>query len=159
LTLAAPCGYEGDPVEGAQSEEGQVMNRMHRLAKLLVCSWVLGGEEPQDLPTSHGILDRALQIANDQRVLPGWFWEQVHFADSRVGLQCVELPDILDWAQTAELTEVPNPTYRRTRVKVSPAVAKRMLDDLAISVEDAAAWGKSLRMAANQALSEFAAAS
>jgi hypothetical protein len=134
------------------------MNRMHRLAKLLVCSWALGGDDTQDLPTSQGILDRTLQLAKNENVLPGWFWEQVHFADSRVGLQCVELPDILDWAQTAELTEVPNPSYRRTRVKVSPAVAKRMLADLDVSVEDAVGWGKSLRAAAAQAVTEFAAA-
>jgi hypothetical protein len=133
------------------------MNWMHRLAKLLVCSWTVGGEGPPDLPTSHGILDRALEIARERQVLPAWFWEQVHFADSHVGLQCVELPDILDWAQTAGLTEVPNPSYRRTRVKISPTVARWMLDDLGVSVEEASAWGKSLRAAAKQAVTEFAA--
>ena len=133
------------------------MNRMHRLAKLLVCSSALGGDELQDLPTSHGILDRTLELARDRQVLPAWFWDQLHFADSRVGLQCVELPDILDWAQTAELTEVPNPSYQRTRVKLSAAVAKRMLADLDIPVPEAVVWGKSLRAAAAQALMEFAA--
>jgi hypothetical protein len=131
---------------------------MHQLAKVLVCSWVLGGDDPQELPTSHGILDRALEIAKIRRALPSWFWEQVHFADSRVGLQCVELPDILDWAQTAELTEVPNPTYRRTRIKVSAEVARRMLEDLGLTPVEAAVWGKALREAATQAASEFAAA-
>jgi hypothetical protein len=133
------------------------MNRMHRLAKVLVCSWILGGEDSQELPTSHGILDRALEIAKIQKALPSWFWDQVHFADSRVGLQCVELPDILDWAQTAELTEVPNPTYRRTRVKVSKAVARQMLDDLGLTPDDAAGWGRGLSEAAPPAVNEFAA--
>lgn len=128
------------------------------MAKVLMCSWLLGGDDPQELPTSHGILDRTLELAKNQKVLPPWFWEQVHFADSRVGLQCVELSDILDWAQTAELTEVPNPTHRRTRVKVSKAVAQRMLNDLGLTLDDARAWGQSLRLAAAQAVNEFAAA-
>jgi hypothetical protein len=134
------------------------MNPMHRLAKVLVCSWALGGQDRQDLPTSHGILDRALELVRDQEVLPSWFWTQVHFADSRVGLQCIELPDILDWAQTAELTEVPNPSYQRTRIKINQTVARRMLADLDISEEDATDWGKSLRAAASQAVNEFSAA-
>jgi hypothetical protein len=133
------------------------MNRMHRLAKLLVCSWTLGGEE-LDLPLAHGILDRALQIARDRHAFPPWFWEQVHFADARIGLQCVELSAILDWAQTAELTEVPSPAYPRARVKISPAVARRMLADLDVAATDAVAWGRSLRAAAIQASGEFAAA-
>ncbi len=133
------------------------MNRLHKLAELLVCSWALGGDDANDLPTSHGILDRALQLARERHALPGWFWEHVHFADSRVGLQCAELPDILDWAQTAELTEVPNPSYQRTRVKVSQAVARRILSDLGITQADAAVWGKALRTAAQQAVSEYAA--
>src|SRR5438874_10759735 len=99
------------------------MNRLHRLAKLLVCCWALGGDE-KELPTSNGILDRALQLLKETPSLPDWFWEPLHFADSRVGLQCVELPDILDWAQTAELTEVPNPSYQRTRIKVNQVVAR-----------------------------------
>lgn len=132
------------------------MNRMPQLAKLLVCSWVLGGNDSQDLPTSHGVLDRALQLAREQGALPEWFWQQMHFAESRVGYQCVELPELLEWAQTAELTEVPNPTYRRTRIKVTPGVARRMLADLDVAAAEAAAWGEALRAAASQAVAEFA---
>jgi hypothetical protein len=134
------------------------MNRTHRLARLLVCSWALGGDEPLDLPTAHGVLDRALQLARALNALPSWFWDHVHFADSRVGLVCIELPDLLDWAQTAELTEAPSPASRRTRLKVGPALARRMLADLGVAATDAAAWGKVLRSATAQALTEFAAA-
>jgi hypothetical protein len=111
------------------------------------------------LPTSHGILDRALELAKAKNALPEWFWSNLHFADSRVGLQCVELPEILDWAQTAELTEVPNPSYRRTRVKVNTATARRLLDDLGVSPDEAVAWGETLRAAAKDAVREFAESS
>jgi hypothetical protein len=67
-------------------EKGDNMAAMHRLAKLLICSWSLGAESPQDLPTSHGILDRALQIAQEKEIFPEWFWEHIHFADASVGL-------------------------------------------------------------------------
>jgi len=134
------------------------MNRLHELAELLICSWTLGGDEGGELPTSHGILDRTLELAKEKNALPEWFWSAIHFADSRVGLQCVELPDILDRAQTAELTEVPNPTYRRTRVKITQSLARRLLTDLGISHEVAAKWGKELRQAADEAIVEFARA-
>jgi hypothetical protein len=133
------------------------MNRLHELAKLLVCCWILGDKDPQPLPTSHGILDRALQLVKDQAILPAWVWDELHFADSRVGLQCVELPEILDWAQTAELTQVPNPSYQTTTVKINAAIARRLLGGLNVAPELAAAWGKALREAARQAVEEFSA--
>jgi hypothetical protein len=133
------------------------MSELHRLAKLLVCSWTLGETERQDLPTSHGILDRALQLVRDEGSFPEWVWKELHFADSRVGLQCVELPDILDWAQTAELTEVPNPSYRRTRIKIDQGTARRLLSSLNISEDEARRWGETLRQKARQAVEEFEA--
>jgi uncharacterized protein YjiS (DUF1127 family) len=135
------------------------MNRLHQLAEVLICSWAVGGEEREDLPTSHGILDRTLELAKEKNSLPAWFWSAVHFAESRVGLQCVELPEILDRAQTAELTEVPNPTYQQTRVKISKSLARRLLSDLGISPDDAKKWGEELRQAAREATAEFAQAS
>ena len=131
------------------------MNGLHRLARLLICSWTLGETEGQDLPTSHGILDRALQLAREEGIFPEWAWTELHFADSRVGLQCVELPDILDWAQTAELTEVPNPSYRRTRIKIDQVTARRLLANLRVSEEEARRWGKVLHEKATLAVREF----
>jgi hypothetical protein len=133
------------------------MSELHRLAKLLVCSWTLGETERQDLPTSHGILDRALQLVREEGGFPEWAWKELHFADSRVGLQCVELPDILDWAQTAELTEVPNPSYRRTRIKIDQGTARRLLSSLNIAEDEARRWGETLRQKARQAVEEFEA--
>jgi hypothetical protein len=131
------------------------MSELHSLAKLLVCSWTLGETERQDLPTSHGILDRALQLVRDEGSFPEWVWRELHFADSRVGLQCVELPDILDWAQTAELTEVRNPSYRGTRIKIDQRTARRLLASLRVSEDEASRWGRTLREKARQAAREF----
>ena len=131
------------------------MSELHSLAKLLVCSWTLGETERQDLPTSHGILDRALKLVREEGSFPEWVWRELHFADSRVGLQCVELSDILDWAQTAELTEVPNPSYRRTRIKIDQLTARRLLATLRVSEDEARRWGRTLREKARQAVAEF----
>ena len=65
--------------------------------------------------------------------------------DSRIGLQCVELPAILEWAQRSQLTSAPNPSYETTEVQVSEKVAKYLLNELGVSEEKARAWGKTLR--------------
>jgi hypothetical protein len=134
------------------------MNQAHRLAKVLLGSWTLGGDGPSPLPTAYGLFDRVLQIARERNALPGWFWAEVHFAESRVGLRCVELPEILNWAQSAELTDAPGLPHRTMGVKISPAVARRMLADLQVTPEEAARWGQVLREAARLAAQEFAVA-
>src|ERR1035437_6192946 len=81
-------------------------------SELLMSAWVLSGEQPDDMsmPSSHGVLDRALQAAFEQGAFPEWAREALHFADSRVGLRCVELPEMLAWAQSAQMTAAPNPS-------------------------------------------------
>ena len=112
--------------------------------ELLIASWILA-EGDDRIPASHGILDRALKIAVEREAFPDWFREQLHFVDSRVGLQCVELPDLLDWAQRALLTTAPNPSYHWAQVQISPKAARRILSDLDIAEEDARKWGHLLR--------------
>ena len=88
--------------------------------EVLIISWILGGESDRDrIPTSHGILDRALKAAVDHGAFPPWIREELTFVDSRIGLQCVELPSLLNWAQRAQLTTAPNPTYHSTQVQIS----------------------------------------
>jgi hypothetical protein len=120
------------------------MNQLHKVAQLLVSSWSLGAGG-QRVPTSNGVLDRALKSAYDSGALPAWVREEIHFANSRIGLQCVELPAILDWAQAAELTSAPNPSYRFAELKVSPRVARVLLRKLKVSEKDAGALGKLLK--------------
>lgn len=120
------------------------MNETHKLAQLLVACWRLGGDPPR-IPTSHGLLDRALKQATDTGCFPEWARKQLHFVDSRVGLQCVELPGILEWAQRSQLTTAPNPSYDTTEVQISSRVAGRLLAPLGVTLDDAKAWGKALR--------------
>ncbi|MCG8652861.1 MAG: hypothetical protein MI861_23680, partial [Pirellulales bacterium] len=115
----------------------------HRLAELLVVAWRLGTGEER-IPTSHGILDRALRGLHDANALPQWTKDELHFTDSRVGLQCVELPDILEWAQRSQLTTAPNPSYESTQVAISDWFAESLLDDLELSREEAVDLGKQL---------------
>jgi len=125
-----------------------------RLAQLLVSSWKLGGDDAR-IPTSHGLLDRALKIAVKRKAFPEWAQKELHFVDSRIGLQCIELPSILDWAQRAQLTAAPNPSYQFTLVQVSDKVAKWLLSGLDVSPAEAEKWGKILREAVQSAEEEL----
>ena len=70
------------------------MQHLLDTTELLIASWILGGDTDQ-IPTSRGILDRALQVAVKDKTCPSWVRDKLHFVDSRIGLQCVELPALL----------------------------------------------------------------
>jgi len=134
------------------------MNQLHKLAQLIVSSWSLGVTDFTDqktIPTSNGVLDRALKLAYDKDVLPNWAREEIHFADSRIGLQCVELPAILDWAQAAELTSAPNPSYRFAELKISSTVARALLRKLHVSEDDARSIGQLLKQSIEESKSRL----
>ena len=117
--------------------------------ELLIASWILG-EGGERIPASHGILDRALKIAVEREAFPDWFRKRLHFVDSRVGLQCVELPELLDWAQRALLTTAPNPSYHWAQVQISPEAARQILSDLDIGEKEAREWGHLLRKSVDE---------
>jgi hypothetical protein len=119
------------------------MDRLHDVARLLISSLVLAGDENvKRIPTSHGLLDKAIHDSLQQ--FPTWAREQIHMADSRIGLQCVELPEILGWAQASELTSAPNPYYREMELNASPYVAKVLLKRLGIDEADARRLGEGI---------------
>lgn len=128
------------------------MQHLLDTTELLVASWVLAGDGDH-IPMSHGILDRALQTVVEKEAYPQWLRNQLHFADSRIGLQCVELPSLLNWAQRAQLTAAPNLSDQsaQVQVQISPRVARRILPELDVTEEEAIAWGKTLREAVTQA--------
>ena len=132
------------------------MRHLLDTTELLIASWILGGDTDQ-IPTSCGILDRALQVAVKDKTCPSWVRDQLHFVDSRIGLQCVELPALLDWAQRAQLTSTPNPSYRSTQVQISGKAARRILLDLNITEEEATEWGKLLRKTVDEISSSMTA--
>jgi len=92
-------------------------------AELLMAIWKLGSDDER-LPTSHGILDRALFDCRDD--LPATLRDNLHFGQTNVGLRCYELPDILLAAQDALLTSEPNPTYLSTNVMIDEEMARRI---------------------------------
>lgn len=132
------------------------MRHLLDTTELLIASWILGGEGNQ-IPTSHGILDRALKAAVEDKTCPPWVRDQLHFVDSRIGLQCVELPALLDWAQRAQLTSAPNPSYHSTQVQISGTAARRMLLDLNVTEKVAIEWGTLLRRIVDEVSSSMTA--
>ena len=132
------------------------MTHLLDVAELLIASWILGGIDEDDrLPTSHGILDRALELAVSRGAFPPQVRDELHFVDSRVGLRCVELPEILVWAQRALLTTVPNPTYQSTQIQISPKAACQILSELGYAKDDATEWGSLLRRAIDEVREEM----
>lgn len=129
------------------------MHLAHRLAEFLVISWRLGAGDER-IPTSHGILDRALREVAEKDLFPKWAKDELHFSDSRVGLQCVELPEILEWAQRSQLTSSPNPSYESTAIKISEQAAKDIAEDTGLTVEQLRSCGAALYRSAQRAIKE-----
>jgi len=130
---------------GATNGDEGLVARFQDLTEVMVASWILGGEDER-IPTFGGHFDRALRTALEQGAFGDW-GRELHFVDSRVGLRCVELPSLLNWAQRAQLTTTPDMSSSWTQVVVGARAARLMLTDLGVAVSEATAWGKLLRTA------------
>jgi hypothetical protein len=129
------------------------MRENYDAAEIIVAAWRLANPTVK-IPTSHGILDIALRAMVEEEGVPKWFTDHLTFADTRIGIRCLELPAILDCAQESCLTSEPNPTYVTTAVKVDEVVCRRILRDFGIAEADARRWGQALRSAADEVVSE-----
>ena len=110
-------------------------------AELLTALWRLGGSGNL-MPTSHGILDKALfRIKNE---LPTALSETLTFSNTSVGLRCFELPAILLAAQDSLLTSEPNPTYLSTVVLLDEDSARQIVVGAALSTREARRIGELL---------------
>lgn len=113
------------------------------IAELMAASWILSDNDPR-IPTSHGILDRGLRDAIAGGAFPTWAKTRLHFVDSHVGLQCVELPAILDWAQRSQLATACS-SY--LTIQVSRQAVRVLLRDLGVDETQTVEWGHRLRVA------------
>ena len=109
-------------------------------AELLAALWKLGAGDTM-MPTSHGILDRALEGIRER--LPTEF-ASLSFSTTSVGLRCYELPDILLAAQEAMLTSEPNPTYLSTVVTLRQAEAAEIAVLHGLNVSEAVELGRAI---------------
>jgi len=104
-------------------------------AELLVALWKLGSQEPM-LPTSHGILDRALNAMKEK--LPPELGS-LSFSPTSIGLRCYELPDILLAAQEAMLI-----SDLSALVTISEDVAKEIVLSHGVDIDEAIRVGSEL---------------
>lgn len=116
------------------------MSGRYDQAELLAALWKLGADEVM-MPTSHGLLDRALEALSSE--LPPELAE-LSFSTTSVGRRCYELPDILLAAQEAMLTSEPNPTYLSTVVTLSPEQAKELAVMHGVGIRKATQLGQRL---------------
>jgi hypothetical protein len=126
---------------GRKVKEDAVASRYEQ-AELLTALWRLGAGENDMMPTSHGILDRALEAVKDE--LPPEL-SSLTFSSTSVGLRCYELPDILLAAQEALLTSEPNPTYLSTIVTIKDQRAAEIAVMHGLKIRDARTLGDKLR--------------
>jgi hypothetical protein len=120
------------------------MRTDYEFAEFLISAWRLANPGVR-LPTSHGILDRALERVAS--ALPNRFKGYLSFFDARTGRLCRELPTILRSAQESFLTTEPNPTYLTAEVKIDGFFAHDLLQELDIEPEIASDFGKKLQQA------------
>jgi hypothetical protein len=113
-------------------------------AELLAALWKFGAGDGR-MPTSHGILDRALKQC--QEVLPKPLKDGLTFGVTGVGLRCYELPEILLAAQEAMLTSEPNPTYLSSIVTIDVSRARQIAVSYGLSSLDASRIGATLHNA------------
>jgi hypothetical protein len=125
---------------GIQPEESTLLATVNECTLLLVSCWRLASSDPR-VPTSSGLLDRALKASFDRGAFPVQFREALHFVDAPTGIRCVELPDMLACAHRALLTRFSNPAYQYAEVALSEGVARALLRRIGISAEDGKAWG------------------
>lgn len=118
----------------------------YAIAELLTALWRLGGSEER-MPSSHGILDRALYDLRDS--LPPSLVGDLTFSESSVGLRCLQLPTILLAAQEALLTSEPNPTYLSTQVTLDNDSARQIVVGAGLSTRKARMMGELLHKRAN----------
>ena len=121
-------------------------------AELLVALWRLGSNADR-MPTSHGILDRALDKLSHG--LPGGL-SDLSFSTTGVGLRCLELPDILLAAQEALLTSEPNPTYQSTLIRLDLEDATEIAINSGLELDEARAIGRAIVEASETFISERA---
>jgi hypothetical protein len=95
-----------------------------QLAALIAALWKLGAGSAR-MPTSHGVLDRALEACLAD--LPELLKTHLSFGLTAVGRRCYELPDILLAAQEALITSEPNPTYLATDVNLDESEARQIV--------------------------------
>lgn len=126
-----------------------VMASKYDHAELLAALWILGSDAERLLPTSHGILDRALEACRAD--LPQTLKDDLSFDVTSVGLRCHELPAILLAAQEAMLTSEPNPTYLSTIVTLEPSAAREIVVAHGLSSIAAQTIGRQLHAAVAKA--------
>lgn len=118
------------------------MSSRYDYAELIAALWKLGAGQER-MPTSHGILDRALQDVLPD--LPERYREGLTFGMTSVGIRCFELPDILLAAQDALLTSEPNPTYLSTDVALDADSAREIVVRNGLSTRAATELGEKLK--------------
>lgn len=113
-------------------------------AELIAALWKLGAPKER-MPTSHGVLDKALMEILSRPEFPDAYRGGLSFGQTTVGLRCFELPDILLAAQEALITSEPNPTYLTTEVRLDNESAREIVVGAGMTTRDARSLGSALK--------------
>ena len=124
------------------------MRDLFEFAEFLASSWRLANGDNR-MPTSHGILDRALYELLSE--MPEKYRKSLSFGNTRVGFRCYELADILYCAQANQLTSEPNPNYLTTAIQVTEGTERRIIRRHKVNPDIARKFGARLKLLTDKA--------
>jgi hypothetical protein len=131
-----------------------------QMADVLASAWVLatahGDRGARPLPTGQGVLDRALKRVTEAGHFTDDF-RRLRFVETRLGTRCPELRAILTWAQATDQSTDPNPSYKLTKLELTPETAHIIVKDLGLQPTDAEEWGIALAKAVDEEVAADAA--
>lgn len=116
---------------------------MHAFGFSLALASALVVSDVKRFPTGDGRLDRALKLAIERGAFEPWK-DWLAFADTRVGLRCVQLQEALLTAQMTGIIWFPEFNYNEAEVLISADAARTMLRNNKLPEETARSWGATL---------------
>ncbi len=126
-------------------EKSERINRVKLMELLVICLYFAQsyGKESR-IRVNINALDIALKSARRRGAFPPWGKKNLHFANGRSGIICIELEELLRIAYDCGCIEY-DQTCCFARVIISQKVALQFLKEIGIGKKKARKWGRFIR--------------
>lgn len=128
-------------------EEGERVSKVRLMKLLVVCLYFAQSYgEGLRIRVNRNALDAALKTARKRGAFPPWGKRNLHFAEGRLGIVCVELKELLNIAYDCSCIKY-DQSFCFVKVATSLRVALQFLRDIGIGKNKAKKWGRFIREA------------